>query len=99
MNEHPVTLINAFEVPPSEDADFIATWERQREFLGAQEGYISTKLHKSLAPTADFRYVNVAEWESPQAFQAATSQPEFRSLAGRFAFHASLYTVEREDDR
>lgn len=99
MHAHPVTLINAFEVSPEEDTDFMATWERQRDFLGTQEGYISTTLHKSLAPTADFRYVNVAQWASPEAFQAATSQPDFRNLTGRFAFHASLYTVECEDDR
>jgi hypothetical protein len=44
--------------------------------LGAQDGYRSTALHRSLGPDAEFRFVNVAEWASAAAFQAATSHPE-----------------------
>jgi heme-degrading monooxygenase HmoA len=99
MKAEPVVLINAFEVPEDEDEAFLDGWERQREFLSAQEGYVSTRLHRSLAPDVDFRFVNVALWESPQAFQAATSQPEFRGASVPYRFHASLYEVVREDKR
>jgi heme-degrading monooxygenase HmoA len=99
MNGEPVVLINAFEVPEGEDEAFLEGWERAREFLSTQEGYLSTKLHRSLLPTADFRFVNVALWESAQAFQAATSQPEFRNAAVPYPFHAALYDVVREDKR
>jgi heme-degrading monooxygenase HmoA len=99
MNPEPVVLINAFEVPAGEDEAFLAGWERQREFLGAQEGYLSTRLHRSVAPDADFRFVNVALWESAQAFRAATSQPDFSAAPVPFRFHASLYEVVREDKR
>jgi heme oxygenase (mycobilin-producing) len=99
MNPEPVVLINAFEVPEGDDEAFLAGWERQREFLGAQDGYLSTRLHRSLSPDADFRFVNVARWESQQAFRDATSQPEFRTTPVAFRFHASLYEVVREDER
>jgi heme-degrading monooxygenase HmoA len=99
MNAQPVVLINAFEVPEGEDEAFLEGWERSREFLSAQEGYLSTELHRSLSPSADFRFVNVALWASPQAFQAATSQPEFRNASVPYRFHASLYEVMREDER
>jgi heme oxygenase (mycobilin-producing) len=99
MNPQSVVLINAFEVPEGEDDAFLAGWERQREFLGAQEGYRSTRLHRSLSPNANFRFVNVARWESQQAFRDATSQPEFRNAPVPFTFHASLYEVVREDER
>ena len=97
MNPEPVVLINAFEVPADQDAAFIAGWERAQQFLSSQEGYLSTKLHRSIAPDADFRFVNVAQWRSPQGFQAATGQPAFRALSLPFRFHASLYQVARQD--
>jgi heme-degrading monooxygenase HmoA len=99
MNPEPVVLINAFEVPDGADEAFLAGWERQREFLSAQAGYLSTRLHRSLSPDADFRFVNVALWESAQTFRDATSQPAFRNAPVPFRFHASLYEVVREDER
>jgi heme oxygenase (mycobilin-producing) len=93
----PVVLINAFEVPPGQDEEFLAGWERAREVLHAQEGYISTHLHRSLAPDAEFRFVNVALWRSAEDFRAATSDPAFRAAAPPFRSHPSLYEVVRSD--
>jgi len=92
-----VVLINAFEVPAGEDDAFLAGWLGAREFLRTQPGYLSTRLHRSLTPTADFRYVNVAQWESADAFRAATSRPEFREQPVPYKFHASLYEVVQAD--
>ena len=97
MNPDPVVLINAFEVPAGQDEAFVEGWELARAFLATQPGYLSTRLHRSLSPRADFRFVNVAVWESAQAFQAATSQPGFANAPLPFPFHASLYTVVHED--
>jgi heme-degrading monooxygenase HmoA len=97
MDHRPVVLINAFEVPAGQDEEFLEGWERLRAFLSAQEGYRSTRLHRSMSPGADFRFVNVAVWESPQAFQAAISRPEFTNARFSFPSHASLYEVVRED--
>jgi len=99
MSPDPVVLINAFEVPAGQDEAFLEGWERVRAFLATQQGYLSTRLHRSLSPSADYRFVNVAVWQSAQAFQAATSQPEFTNAAIPFPFHASLYQVVREDQR
>ncbi len=92
-----VVLINMFEVPAGADEGFIAAWERAREFLQTQDGYRSTELHQSLGPDAEFRFVNVAEWASPAAFQAATGQPGFREAAAAIQHraHPSLYRVVR----
>ena len=70
----PLVLINAFEVPPGADDDFLQGWERARDFLSTQPGYVSTALHQSLSPTADFRFVNVGRWRSAEEFRAATGQ-------------------------
>jgi heme-degrading monooxygenase HmoA len=97
MNPEPVVLINAFEVPAGQDEAFLEGWERARAFLATQPGYLSTRLHRSLSPTADFRFVNVALWQSPQAFQAAMAQPGFADAGIPFLSHPSLYGVVRED--
>jgi heme oxygenase (mycobilin-producing) len=99
MNSEPVVLINAFEVPEGEDEAFLQGWERTREFLSTREGYLSTRLHRSLSPTADFRFVNLALWESEQAFRDATSRTEFGNAPVPFPFHVSLYEGVREDER
>lgn len=52
-----------------------------------------------MSPDTDFRYVNVAHWESAQAFRNATSQPEFRNAPVSFRFQAALYEVVREEKR
>ena len=57
MNPEPVVLINAFEVPAAQDEVFLAAWDRARAFLSTQQGYLSTRLHRSLSPSADFRFV------------------------------------------
>jgi heme-degrading monooxygenase HmoA len=90
-----VVLINLFEVPPADDDDFLSSWELTRQLLRARHGYLGTRLHRSLAPDAEFRFVNVATWPSADAFQAAIDDPGFRKatadISGRA--HPSLYEV------
>jgi len=92
-----VVLINAFEVPPEADEPFVAGWDRAREALATQPGYLGTRLHRSLAE-ADFRFVNVARWSSPLAFAKAVERPELRAANDvlPFASHPALYQVVRD---
>ena len=99
MNEQAVVLINAFEVPSGEDQSFLKGWERAHDFLLGQPGYRSSQLHKSVELGADFRYVNVAVWDSEDAFRAATSRPEFRDIGTEYPFHSSVYEVVSADQR
>ena len=92
--DHPV-LINPFEVP-SANEEFVRGWEAAAEYMRAQEGFISTRLHRALSPDARFGFINVAEWESPKHFKEAVSTEEFRRLAaGGPASYPSLYQVVR----
>ena len=88
-------LINVFEVPEGRDDEFLAHWSDAKRFMEQQRGYISTALHRSLDPTARFRYINVAVWATPADFQAAVRHPEFVKLreATPFASYPSLYEV------
>lgn len=97
----PVTLINSFEVPQDRLADTIRGWEKARDFLKQQPGYITTRLHQSLSPQAKFQLVNVALWESPVAYQTAIQKLGKSGIVAEFKgidFHAALYTVIREDE-
>ena len=94
----PLVLINAFEVPPDRDDDFIRGWEAARDYLETQPGYVDTALHQALSPEADFRFVNIAHWETADAFQAALQSPGFREVAqglAEFRAHPALYRVVR----
>ncbi|MES0883611.1 antibiotic biosynthesis monooxygenase family protein [Roseibium sp. SCP14] len=95
-----VTLINAFEVPADQVEETILFWEKARDFLQTQPGYISTRLHQSLSPDAKFQLVNIALWKSPEAFQSAIRKMHESGLGAserKTVFHAALYKVVRTD--
>lgn len=92
-----VILINPFDVPEgTDDEDFLRGWERAAEYMRRQPGFVSSHLHRALAPDARFRFVNVAEWASSQDFQAAATSEEFREIArGAGGGSPALYEVVR----
>ena len=66
-----ITVINSFEVPAGREDDFLRLWKKVIAYLKAKPGYLSHKLHRSIAPDAPFRFVNVAEWASMAQFEGA----------------------------
>jgi heme-degrading monooxygenase HmoA len=92
-----VVLINPFEVPEgTDDEEFLRGWERAAEYMRQQPGFLSSRLHRALASDARFRFINVAEWASPQDFQAAVTSEKFREIAkGAGPAAPALYEVVR----
>lgn len=95
-----VTLINVFDVPEGALEASIEMWKQSRDFLQTQPGYISTALHQSISPDAQFILINVATWESAAAFQAASAA--MRQSSGiapveGLTFTPGLYTVIERD--
>ena len=89
-----VVLINPFEVPAEAEDRFLPAWNAAAEYMRRQPGFVSTRLHKAISPDAPFEFINVAEWESPEAFGAATSTEEFRRMAqGGPPSHPALFRV------
>lgn len=90
-----VILINPFEVPAGREEEFLKAWQEAAELLRHAPGFVSTRLHESLDPQAKFRFVNVAEWESPQHFQAAMRTEAFQQAIQKmpFAAYPALYRV------
>lgn len=95
-----VILINPFEVPEGREAEALQDWDAAAEYLRKQPGYISTKLHEAIGPGSKFHFINVAEWESAEAFQTAVGSAELRALAqhavDNFPHHPALYRLVRE---
>ncbi|VEG13448.1 antibiotic biosynthesis monooxygenase family protein [Moraxella cuniculi] len=68
-----VVLINTFEVPKGKEQAALASWQKSRDFLKTQDGYISTRLHRNLNPNGKFHLINVAVWRSAEDFKKATA--------------------------
>lgn len=95
----PLTLINAFEVPAAADEEFVTAWNRARDQLAVQPGYGGTTLHRALAPSARFRYVNVGKWQTAEDFRAATAAVGIRADAFPFPAYPGLYDVVAAEER
>lgn len=96
-----VTLINSFQVPRERDAAFRAMWGETSRYFIAREGFVSLRLHHALSDDAPYRWVNVAVWESEQAFRAAHGTDEFRRLVtapgwSEFPSVPALFEVDTE---
>jgi heme-degrading monooxygenase HmoA len=76
-----VILVNPFEIDPRNADGFMRSWQEAADYIRRQPGFIGTRLHRALASSARFQFVNVAEWESPQHFMSAVQSPEFKRLA------------------
>lgn len=93
----PVTLINVFAVPQGREAEFIQIWNKTGQSLKNASGFIDAKLHRSLDPNARFQFINVAHWESVDAYRAAISEhePQEKHVSWLEA-NPALYIVEAE---
>jgi heme-degrading monooxygenase HmoA len=83
MDTEPITLINVFEIRHDDVDAFLQEWQERAAFLGRQPGFRSLRLHRALSPESRFQLVNVAEWDSLEALQAATSQGFFQQSTRR----------------
>lgn len=76
----PVTLMNRFAVRPERDEAFHALWSATSKYFMAQPGFVSLRLHRAVSADAEYRWVNVANWESEADFRAAHATEEFRRV-------------------
>jgi heme-degrading monooxygenase HmoA len=83
MDTEPITLINVFEIDFDDVDQFLQQWQERAQFMGRQPGFRSLRLHRALNADSRFQLVNVAEWDSDEALQAATAQDFFQQSAQR----------------
>lgn len=94
-----VVLINTFVVPPAFEDAFLQWWRLARMGFASQPGFVSAKLHRSLDEKERYRFINIAQWESSEAYQRGLSQiwtmvpkPRIPGLE----WHPTLYEVVEE---
>jgi heme-degrading monooxygenase HmoA len=80
----PVTLINAFSVPMSKEAHFLSRWKDNARIMATAPGFIGARMMRAVNDQAELTFINVAEWESGTALDAAHRNPEWRASARRF---------------
>ena len=78
----PVTLINTFTVHPDELEQLLQAWAADAALMKQQPGFISTQLHRGIGGSSVL--VNVAVWESVDAFRRAFANPEFQARLGDY---------------
>jgi heme-degrading monooxygenase HmoA len=78
VTSEPVTLINAFTVPPEESERFLHRWTDSARIMAAQPGFIRARMYRSLVDDVELRFVNVAEWDSGTALDAAHANQQWR---------------------
>lgn len=99
-----VLLVNPFRVFDGKEDEFLTLWDQTSAIFRAKPGFISAKLLRAAAKQAPgqeppFTHVNVAEWESPEAYAEALMDPQLRALGGRYlqvcTFDPALYEAMR----
>src|SRR5690349_463081 len=74
-----ITFVNCFSVPAGREDEFLCLWTTVNVYMAVKPGYVDHALHRSIDPNAAYRFVNVAHWESAEAWRAA-HDAGFRAL-------------------
>lgn len=89
----PLTVINAFTVPPDSHQAFLEAWTRSAHEMADRPGFLDTTLHRSVEREPTFPFVNVAHWQSARALQSAAATQSFHELGLPIRATFSWYTV------
>lgn len=103
MVENGVTFINVIELPADEVDAFVEQWRERAKLMRDAPGFRDSRLHRAKLSEARFQLVNVAHWDSAEAWEAATANPEFqaavRGVPGGVVPNPALYDVVVEYER
>lgn len=77
----PITLVNLFNVPPEDEAQFLALWQDDAAFM-LGHGCTSAQLHKGVAGSTSF--LNVAQWPDVATLARAFGDPVFQGMISRY---------------
>jgi heme-degrading monooxygenase HmoA len=78
----PIMFINCLQCANEDEDAAFSVWREINAYMVTKPGYRWHKLHRRAHPDAAFGFVNVVEWESAAAWEAAHDQG-FRALAAR----------------
>ncbi|RDI46748.1 antibiotic biosynthesis monooxygenase [Nocardia mexicana] len=73
-----ITFINAFELPAERIDEFLPHWRGRAELMSEVPGFRDNRLHRAVDRDTHFQLVNIAHWDSAEAWRAAGDDPRFR---------------------
>jgi heme oxygenase (mycobilin-producing) len=76
--DHPFVFVNAIEIPEHQVDTFLEGWLERADFMRRQKGFRDYRMLRALRTGGRFQLINVARWDSAEAFGAATADPEFQ---------------------
>ncbi|MCP2320057.1 Heme-degrading monooxygenase HmoA [Nocardia amikacinitolerans] len=87
-----VTFVNVFEIAPETVTEFTEGWGERARMMRAAPGFRAVRLHRALSEQARFQLVNVAQWDSLEAWQAAAGSSAMRTATDTARIHATPNT-------
>jgi heme-degrading monooxygenase HmoA len=75
----PVTFLNIFEIPREDVAAFTVGWRERIALVDGAPGFRGAQLLEAVSEDERFQLVNVTQWDSREAQQAATSTGALRA--------------------
>lgn len=103
-----VVLVNPFVVYDGREEQFLSLWDQTNALFKLHPGYISARLVKSrpqqmAGQMPPFTHINIAEWESAEAYGMALMNPMLLPLMAGYAavctLQPALYDEVRNDER
>jgi heme-degrading monooxygenase HmoA len=91
----PVILINAFTVSVEESERFLERWRDNARVMSGRPGFRQARMHRARHDDAELRFVNVAEWDSEDAWREAVASPEFQASVQRLLADPELHVTAR----
>lgn len=79
----PVTFINVFEIPREDVEAFKAAWRELAGIMASAPGFRDAQLHEAISDETRFQLINVAHWDSEQAWRDAAGNPQMQAAARR----------------
>ncbi|MCD2194093.1 antibiotic biosynthesis monooxygenase [Actinomycetospora endophytica] len=78
-DDGPVTFLNIFEIPREDVGAFRAGWVERIRLVEGAPGFRGAHLLEALSDDERFQLVNVTQWDSRAAQEAATGGPQLRA--------------------
>ncbi len=75
----PVTFLNIFEIPREDVDAFRAGWVERIRLVEGAPGFRGAQLLEAVSDDERFQLVNVTQWDSREAQQAATGTPQLQT--------------------
>lgn len=82
-------------VPPEESERFLRRWKDNARIMAGQPGFIGARMYRSLVDDVELRFINVAQWDSGKALDAARANPEWRTSMKRVLDDPDLHVTPR----